>query len=55
VDWGFIPGTKPVASTRTLQAAEKVLVQNEICPELLQGPKPDVHLMGFIGTTKVMP
>jgi hypothetical protein len=38
-----------------LQAAEKGPVWRKCPYELLQGLKPNVDLMGFIGTTKVMP
>jgi hypothetical protein len=37
------------------QAAEKGPVWRKCPYELLQGLKPNVDLMGFIGTTKVMP
>jgi hypothetical protein len=34
---------------------KKGLVESEIRPEDLQGLKPEVDLMGFIGLTEVMP
>jgi hypothetical protein len=37
------------------QAAEKGALEGEIRPEDLQGLKPEVDLMGFIGLTEVMP
>ena len=45
---GWICGT-------TEEAAEKGLRREEFDSWHLQGLKPDVHLMGFIGLTKVMP
>jgi hypothetical protein len=52
---GFIPGITPVESAWASQAAEKGLRWRDFRYRLLQGLKPDVDLIGFIGMTEVMP
>ena len=37
------------------EAAEKGLFEGEILPRVLQGLKPNIDLIGFIGLTEVMP
>jgi hypothetical protein len=42
-------------SEEAKQVSEKLLFESYIRPIVLQGLKPEVPFMGFIGTTEVMP